>query len=1112
MTNKMFPHKAPSWLSKLPQLSHLLSQGGLTVGADIWIRIYDLLIAKHHQQNLPENPKDLQWSLSGLIVTNKDQQQQFNTLYKQWLDDIGYAESPQCQQAEQQKAQKEQEKQQKYQRKNRSIWKVIALTLALLSVLLVVIYSFLPNPPAKEPTPKQETIRTPTSSVPIIKSPIALQFTPIRQDLLPKEQVKPTEQQNYLMKLIEQYLPFLPALLLSLWLLAKWLRWQEVLRQQKGDPKDPLSNIVINNSEQTAQLFNSPVLSSALRALHNTVKRPSHHLAIEATANATARAAGYFSPVYQQRAFVPPCILMISYQHGRDQAAGLALLMQQRLVHAGLEVYTYLFQGTPQQLLPLDEQRWVSLEEVTRHYEKANLLLISDPDIYFSNWSGKLHPWVDSISQWQQRALLYTRPPSQTIRETFSKLSLKCAALSSEGLRQISQQFSGVNQQKTSPKTDVILPPVLARLNASDCYEEPDKETQTEQIQALEYFCNIKDLRLLSLIAAYPELYWVLTQRLESELYANDNVIQREQRLLRLLRLPWLRYGQIPEWLRRYLHQQQTVEQRQQAQEIYLRLFEQAQIEKKEQQHQLQLPFNPKHTKRPTLLRWLKLLKQANQNANNDSILQDQIFATTLLGKKSLDLDVLLPKTLAQNIPQGRWRSLYPRVAVVILLSVFLGALVQYSWVQYGKTVAQNYWLGDPQLIAQLENTRVDIKIIKPARFNTGAEMQRFEQQKQAAKVLQKALQQQGMKQTINVVIDNKMAIEKPNVVSRIQYNLQTVQVAQLIEKQLKHLSWGLAPELINTNTSEQNIQIQLNRLTQAATSFRDKAHILTAEQKIALAKPITKEQPLALQAFTLFSDSIRVQRRAVQRKLEPIPVPRMIVLPAGEFLAGAPDNESGHETGESPQHRIKIKAFAISQTEITFAQYDAFAKAVKRKKPDDNSGWGRGQRPVINVSWNDARAYVQWLSEQTGQDYRLPSEAEWEYAARAGTSTPFSTGECIHTDLANYDGTATYNDCGAKTDVLLKKTSSVRQLPPNPWGLFEVHGNVWEWVKDCWHDNYDSAPSDGSAWEKKKCDRRVIRGGGWIDEPKFLRSASRDWSEPNLDSSFMGFRIARAL
>jgi len=225
---------------------------------------------------------------------------------------------------------------------------------------------------------------------------------------------------------------------------------------------------------------------------------------------------------------------------------------------------------------------------------------------------------------------------------------------------------------------------------------------------------------------------------------------------------------------------------------------------------------------------------------------------------------------------------------------------------------------------------------------------------------------------------------------------------------------------------------------------------------------------------------------------------------------------ESGRDGNEGPQHRVHFaKPFVLGVTQVTFDDYDYFAHATGRMLPDDK-GWGRDKRPVINVNWNNAMEYMAWLSIQTGRPYRLPSEAEWEYAARAGTTTPFSTGNCIRTDQANYNGDwEDYAGCGAKTGEYRRETLPVGSLPPNPWGLQEMHGNVWEWTADCWHGNYQGAPTDGNAWDKESggnCSRHVVRGGSWYDGPGFLRSASRFWIWHDGASDTLGFRLAMSL
>ena len=198
-------------------------------------------------------------------------------------------------------------------------------------------------------------------------------------------------------------------------------------------------------------------------------------------------------------------------------------------------------------------------------------------------------------------------------------------------------------------------------------------------------------------------------------------------------------------------------------------------------------------------------------------------------------------------------------------------------------------------------------------------------------------------------------------------------------------------------------------------------------------------------------------------------------------------------------------KRIAIGRYEVTSAEYDRFADVdSSRSRPNDH-GWGRGSRPVINVSQEDAKAYAAWLSEQTGKAYRLPSEAEWEYAARSGTETAYSWGDEIGVNRANCDG------CGSEWDN--EQTAPVGRFAANAFGLFDMHGNVWEWVEDCYHDNYEGAPTDGRAWTSG-CDSNiaVVRGGSWYVDPRALRPANRGRGRPSNRGDDDGFRLVQDL
>ncbi len=248
---------------------------------------------------------------------------------------------------------------------------------------------------------------------------------------------------------------------------------------------------------------------------------------------------------------------------------------------------------------------------------------------------------------------------------------------------------------------------------------------------------------------------------------------------------------------------------------------------------------------------------------------------------------------------------------------------------------------------------------------------------------------------------------------------------------------------------------------------------------------------------------------------------PEMVVVPAGSFMMGSPESEEGRREVEGPRHRVTIRTpFAVGVYEVTFAEWDACVAAggCGGYRPEDE-GWGRGSRPVINVSWEDAREYMRWLSRETGEEYRLLTEAEWEYVARAGTQTArywgeSQSGQCRHGNGYDRTGHAKHDFGWVAVSCSdgYADTAPVRSYQPNAFGLYDVLGNVYEWTEDCWNRDYSGAPADGAARRTGDCTLRVMRGGSWRGSPRHLRLAYRSWNSAGFRVSGLGFRVARTM
>jgi len=313
------------------------------------------------------------------------------------------------------------------------------------------------------------------------------------------------------------------------------------------------------------------------------------------------------------------------------------------------------------------------------------------------------------------------------------------------------------------------------------------------------------------------------------------------------------------------------------------------------------------------------------------------------------------------------------------------------------------------------------------------------------------------------------------------------IQTARELLKKLESLQEiSVAPRVEVKETLPPNlvIPIQSSQIFQNQELWK-KLQQLHAVPQVGMKGTLPSKAIVSIQPGQVFQDKLKDGGLG----------PKVVWLPKGKFKMGSNENDY-----EKPIHEVTIDyEFGVGQYQVTFVEYDKFCDATKREKPSD-SGWGRGNRPVINVSWNDAKAYVKWLSEQTDQQYRLLSEAEWEYACRAGSTGKYCFGNDVN-QLWNYGW---YRDNSGKT------THPVGEKKANKFGLYDMHGNVWEWCEDVGHENYDGAPVDGSAWVSGDRELRRLRGGSWGGNDDRLRCAYRFGDVTTIWSYYRGFRISR--
>jgi formylglycine-generating enzyme required for sulfatase activity len=1095
------------FLLNLDTLNVLLVREKMAHSPDVWLNIHQLLAARAMQGRLPNTAEELTNLLSPLVCKNPQQQYRMLAVITEWLSGQKTAVQAQVSSPEQSTAMAWSKRIRQFNR--RSLYGLAVLLLLLLGLAFAIVYrppdSDSKLPPPTPDTPKKIDATAPTQTVPITDR--------VAPNPLPMPEQLPANWQRWQQGL-GWAIPSLPIWLAMLWLVWHY-RKRTVLRNQAPQGEKLLSRLTMDIAKDSIVApFTGPEFSRAVAKLLHPLSIDSRHLHVEDSVIATANNSGFFTPRFRQQHRRPECLILVQSIHGNDQAAVFAELLVTALQQQKVDIRSYRFRDDPRRLIPWiqppqsTDTAALSLAQLAQKRGDARLIVISDWDILFQPYQpDRPHLWIKDFENWTRRVWLSSGYENKDLATRAARqsqqLNFRLLPLAEENIAEMVQwlQQDGKRPAPLGNTGDDSehLPAILSETSDSWLDWRPPHGADLNRLcKELKAYLGDDGFLLLQALAVFPKPLSPLPQILDIQLFAPPNKPQpkwqqwlslrniaiklrvfpfalsqskgerknpsletsipkpesqlrseREQRLQRISRLPWSRLAYMPDYLRERLVKRLTRSQLQQIRKAWTALFSDENPEK------LSLPIAVSKTSK-------QHLKNLFATEPKNSAINDPIFANILQGGKLGLLDFSLPRTFARLLPKSdKWLDVRPAVAVAVLTIMSVWGL-NYAWQSYAKHALIQLWQ------QRIEQQNAAWQVILDYQSDTQKLSDTLAKSLQAMKF---QVTQEQSKQVTQA--------QSASAHNLILYPTGGKALAEQVTQNLRWLSYGATVDMREqTDLTGNTLQVQLAKTYQHTAGFNDTLRYVYSKPKEPAKQPI-------------------VTGKLIE--------PEMVEIKAGSFMMGSPDNEANRSADESPQHQVTIaKAFAIGKYEVTFEQYDLFAQATGRKLPDDQS-WGRGKRPVINVSFNDAQAYVNWLAQQTNKAYRLPSEAEWEYAARAGTQTVWFWG--------NDENKA--EDFAWFTKNSDDKTQSVGEKNPNAFGLYDTAGNVYEWTQDCWHEDYKFAPDDSSVWletENGNCNHRVLRGGSWYYDPQFLSSAYRLRFNADLANFNLGFRIARVL
>ncbi len=846
----------------------------------------------------------------------------------------------------------------------------------------------------------------------------------------------------------------LPFLFLFGWLFRRWYRKPVMLEREATMETLAVDYVTV---EWLADfVFKNPQLRRIIQQFRQHRESSDFELDTEATIHRTLNNGGLFTPAYRSRFVTPEYLVLIDRASFDDQQAKYVDEIIDRFTGDGVFMDRYYFKRDPRVCQPeKPEKPQIALKELITRHPNHRLLVFTDAEGFIDPLTGKLHGWIDTLLHWSDTGIFI---PERTdgihyFERILVKSGFQVEPVSIAGL---ARHIEKIQFDAESARFDWDMNSPYPRLfeDKKDLWlqhAEPDQKDIDELIAALQDYPGEEGIQWLGGCAVYPELHWKLTLYLATKLKLGDKdtLTAEEQdslrkKLLELIRLPWFRYGSMPDWLRLCLIKiLQKKNQHHQIRRIIRELLSTARKDYREGFQKsagaIKLPvawkslfFHVRYLKRKVTALF--------QRGSDDNPLNDYVFSHYMSSGRSL-LAVIIPDRVKHLFFRKGQAILGLKPAAGIIMAVAVSAL----------TFTAVQWF-EPHLA--VVNPIPEFAFVKKASL-IGVDGPAGVSRENIDVCLRRFMEYRGIPVTTGA--EDAYRQVYPQFTGWLAEILS--EKAGLDTTQFKFYT-GL------TGTPESNFK-----------NVNDKLYVLKKIIKVAEKD----KEPEVPKKTTEVAVTFNIDRLNED----------MVFIKGGCFNMG--DRSGDGYDDEKPLHQVCVSNFSIGKYEVTQGQW----REIMGRNP---SGFQKGDDyPVEKVSWNDVQEFIRRLNEKTGKNYRLPTEAEWEYAARAGSTTRYPCGDeekCLDA-IAWYDANS-----GNTTHPIGKKL-------PNAWGLYDMIGNVWEWVEDDWHDSYVGAPVNGSAWiDTKRGSYRVFRGGGWGSDAGFCRSSSRSRYVPSYASYNVGFRL----